>query len=91
MLVLGNKRKMFSPFSKEEIEKTVFNLEEILLIINKYDGFSLGFIQALWALLEANRRLWKSLGIIIPTAAFSMPTLWNNFMRSTSKKTLKWK
>lgn len=82
---------MFSPFSKEEIEKTVFNLEEILLIINKYDGFSLGFIQALWALLEANRRLWKSLGIIIPTAAFSMPTLWNNFMRSTSKKTLKWK
>lgn len=59
VLVLGNKRKMFSPFSKdkEEIEKTVFNLEEILLIINKYDGFSLGFIQALWALLEANRRL----------------------------------
>lgn len=35
VLVLGNKRKMFSPFSKEEIEEAVFNLGEILLIFNK--------------------------------------------------------
>lgn len=37
VLVLGNKRQMFgsTPFSKEEIEEVVFNLEGILLIIKK--------------------------------------------------------